>query len=174
MAKLLHRAALAVATLLGCLETARANEVRICGNQVAFAGAVRHFRLDEAEPFGSGREVVGALHQDGDRILQRFNCWRLGTPRDSFPEERPAIERLFRHTRALGVFNQSYVYLPGKDRLFIRVAGERTVNGVIYDIRLEYLLLRDRTLGAVVSHRRDSRSSRQQAEAFVDGLRTLR
>jgi hypothetical protein len=153
---------------------ARAETARICGNQIDFPGPIRHFRLDESDPFGAGSVMTGALQQDGDRFLLRFNCWRLATPRATFPEERPAIERLFCHTRALGVFNQSYVYLPAPDRLFVRVSGERTVNGSVYEVRFEFHLLRDRTLGAIISHRRDSRAARQQADAFVDGLRSLR
>jgi hypothetical protein len=152
----------------------RAETARICGNQVEFPGPIRHFRLDESDPFGAGGVVTGALQQDSDKLLLRFNCWRLATPRTAFPDERPTIERLFRHTRALGVFNQSYVYLPAADRLFVRVSGERTINGNVYEVRFEFHLLRDRTLGAIVSHKRDSRAARQQADAFVDGLRSLR
>ncbi len=153
---------------------AHAEAVRICDRRVEFPGAVRHFRLDEQDPFGASAVLSGALQQQGDDFLLRFNCWRLASPRDGFPEERPALERLFRYTRALGIFNQSYVYIPSQDRLFLRVSGERTTNGVVYDIRFEFHMLRDRTLGALTSYRRDSRASRQQVDAFVDGLRSLR
>jgi hypothetical protein len=153
---------------------ALAEQVRICDRRVDFPGAVRHFRLDEQDPFGASAVLTGALQQEGESFLLRFNCWRLASPRDGFPEERPALERLFRYTRALGIFNQTYVYLPAQDRLFIRVSGERTTNGTVYDIRFEFHMLRDRTLGAVTSYRRDSRAAREQADAFVDGLRSLR
>lgn len=174
----LRAALLAIATasaaMTGGAAAAGAETVRICDRRVDFPGAVRHFRLDESDPFGAGAVLSGALQQEGENFLLRFNCWRLASPRDGFPEERPALERLFRYTRALGIFNQSYVYLPGPDRLFVRVSGERTTNGVVYDIRFEFHMLRDRTLGAVTSYRRDSRAARQQADAFVDGLRSLR
>lgn len=152
----------------------RAEQVRICDRRVEFPGAVRHFKLDESDPFGASAVLTGALQQEGERFLLRFNCWRLAAPRDGFPEERPTLERLFRYTRALGIFNQTYVYLPAQDRLFVRVSGERSTNGVVYDIRFEFHMLRDRTLGAVTSYRRDSRAAREQADAFVDGLRSLR
>ena len=36
------------------------------------------------------------------------------------------------------------------------------------------LQILDARSGAIVSHKRDSRAARQQADAFVDGLRSLR
>jgi len=172
----LHRMAIAAAIALAAAGAmpAHAEQVRICDRRVDFPGAVRHFKLDEPDPFGASAVLTGALQQDGENFLLRFNCWRLASPRDGFPEERPALGRLFRYTRALGIFNQTYVYLPAHDRLFIRVSGERSTKGVVYDIRFEFHMLRDRTLGAVTSYRRDSRAAREQADAFVDGLRSLR
>jgi hypothetical protein len=171
------RALLAATLLALAASPAAASErqsAQICGTRVEFPGEIRHFRMEEADPFGARADLAGALHQDSESVLLRFNCWRLAAPRRGFPDESPALEAMFRFTRGLGIFGQSYVYRLDKDRMFLRVSGERTMRDRLYEVRFEFHLFADRTIGVITSYRKDSREARNAAEAFVDSLRLSR
>lgn len=149
----------------------RASEVALCGYAVAFPAPPRHFSVDHVDPFGRRGLLRGAEIEVGDAALVRFDCFRPADGGGAPLGRDETINRLFEHTRALGIFKQRYQYRSAGNRTFAVVSGERTIAGQVYTVRMEFHFQRSVILGLIASHRAGNPRGEAIVEQFIESFR---
>lgn len=143
-----------------------------CGSSAEFFGTPVLFDVERPDPFGRQGRVQGAESVDVQRgLLLQISCFVPETPKPFRPSREEAIQAIFSHTRAMGVFGQDYYVSDRADRTYILATGMRNVNGQAYIVKIEHHLFARRSVTMLVSYRRGDEQAARRAQSFFDTAR---